>query len=201
MTTKINFDRENTLNNENEFKMLIDLIKHDKDMMQEAINIILKDLYENQPKLAVEILHKSGCIKNDVTKLVDNKFHGLRASVEFDLDLLNEDEDVIDIMEWILDLDVKPSRMFIKKGRIDVFYQPQKEIFIENKLGYRKLINDFIDFIESQELVEMKFLGWDLNIDKIVESQENDSDISFSKEIFNPDTVYFDGLIEGYVNL
>lgn len=39
------------------------------------------------------------------------------------------------------------------------------------------------------------------NGDKIVESQANDSNISFSKEIFNPDTVYLDGLIEGYVNL
>lgn len=108
----------------------------------------MKDLYENQHKLAVEILHKLGCIKNDATKLVDNKIHGLRASVEFDLELLNEDEDVRDVIERILTLDIKSSRMFIKKGRIDIFYQLQKEIFIENKLGYRKLINDFIDFIE-----------------------------------------------------
>ena len=201
MMSKISFDKENILKDVNEFKMFIDLIKQDEDMMQETFNIILEGLYENKPKLAVEILDKLGCVKNDTTKIIDNKFHGLRARVHFDLDLLNEDEDVIDVMEWILNLDVKPSRMFIKKDRIDLFYQPQKQICIENKLGYRKLIDDFIDFIESQEVVEMKFLGWDLDIDNIVESQGNDSNISFNKEIFNPDTVYFDGLIDGYVNL
>ena len=132
----------------------------------------------------------------NILENVDNKFYGLRARVDFDLDLL--DEDVIDIMDRILTLDVNPSRMFITKGRVDIFYQPQKEISIESKLGYMKLINEFI---ESQEIVEMKFLGWNLNGDKIVESQANDSNISFSKEIFNPDTVYLDGLIEGYVNL
>lgn len=137
----------------------------------------------------------------NILENADNKFYGLRARVDFDLDLLDEDEDVIDIMDRILTLDVKPSRMFITKGRVDIFYQPQKEIAIESKSGYMKLINEFIDFIESQEIVEMKFLGWNLNGDKIVKSQANDSNISFSKEIFNPDTVYFDGLIEGYVNL
>lgn len=68
-----------------------------------------------------------------ISKVVDNKFHGLRASVEFNLELLNEYEDIRDVIEWILTLDVKQSRMLIKKGRIDIFYQPQNKIFIENK--------------------------------------------------------------------
>lgn len=137
----------------------------------------------------------------NILKNEDNKFYGLRARVDFDLELLDEDEDVRDIIEMILTLDIKPSRLLIKKGRVDIFYQPQKEIAIKNKSGYMKLINEFIDFIESQELVEMKFLGLDLNGDKVVESQENDSNILFSKEIFNPNIVYFDGLIMGYLTL
>ncbi len=60
----------------------------------------------------------------NILENVDNKFYGLRARVDFDLDLL--DEDVIDIMDRILTLDVNPSRMFITKGRVDIFYQPQR---------------------------------------------------------------------------
>lgn len=137
----------------------------------------------------------------NILENADNKFYGLKARVDFDLELLDEDEDVRDIIERILTLDIKPSRMLIKKGRVDIFYQPQKEIAIKNKSGYIKLINEFIDFIKTQNIVEMKFLGWDLNGDKIVESKENDRNISFIKEIFNPEIVYFDGFIEGYINI
>ncbi len=64
----------------------------------------------------------------NILENADNKFYGLRARVEFDLDLLDEDEDVIDIMDRILTLDVKPSRMFITKGRVDIFYQLKRRL-------------------------------------------------------------------------
>lgn len=146
-------------------------------------------------------MFKAGYIKEDLVKITDNQFYGLRASFNVNINSLKCDEDVIEIIEKILDLDIKPSRVFVKHDKLDIFYQPQNEINIKNQSEYMNLINNFIDFIEYQDSVKMKFSGWNLNGENVVESEANDSNTLFSKEIFNPKIVYVDGLLEGYITL
>lgn len=201
MTNKVDINMEDIMNNENEFKKFINSIKHNEDVTKEVFNIILKHLYENHPKTAIDLLFKAGYIKEDLVKITDNQFYGLRASFNVNINYLKCDEDVIEIIEKILDLDIKPSRVFVKNDKLDIFYQPQNEINIKNQSEYMNLINNFIDFIEYQDSVKMKFSGWNLNGENVVESEANDSNTLFSKEIFNPNIVYVDGLLEGYITL
>ncbi|WP_226891072.1 hypothetical protein [Paraclostridium bifermentans] len=201
MTNKVDINMEDIMNNENEFKKFINSIKHNEDVTKEVFNIILKHLYENHPKTAIDLLFKAGYIKEDLVKITDNQFYGLRASFNVNINSLKCDEDVIEIIEKILDLDIKPSRVFVKHDKLDIFYQPQNEINIKNQSEYMNLINNFIDFIEYQDSVKMKFSGWNLNGENVVESEANDSNTLFSKEIFNPNIVYVDGLLEGYITL
>lgn len=201
MTNKVDINMEDIMKNENEFKKFINSIKHNEDLTKDVLNIILKHLYENHPKTAIDLLFKVGYIKEDLVKITDNQFYGLRASFNVNINSLKCDEDVIEIIEKILDLDVKPSRVFVKHDKLDIFYQPQNEINIKNQSEYMNLINNFIDFIESQDSVKMKFSGWNLNGENVVESEANDSNTLFSKEIFNPKIVYIDGLLDGYITL
>lgn len=201
MTNKVDINMEDIMKNENEFKNFINSIKHNEDFTKDVLNIILKHLYENHPKAVVDLLFKVGYINEDLVKITDNKFYGLRASFNVNINSLKCDEDVIEIIEKILDLDIKPSRVFVKHDKLDIFYQPQNEINIKNQSEYMNLINNFIDFIESQGSVKMKFSGWNLNGENVVESEANDSNTLFSKEVFNPKIVYVDGLLEGYITL
>ncbi|WP_270941636.1 hypothetical protein [Romboutsia lituseburensis] len=201
MTNKVDINMEDIMNNENEFKKFINSIKDNKYVTKEVFNIILKYLYENHSKTAIDLLVKAGYIKEDLVKITDNQFYGLRASFNVNINSLKCDEDLIEIIEKILDLDIKPSRVFVKHDKLDIFYQPQSEINIKNQSEYMNLINNFIDFIESQDSVKMKFSGWNLNGENVVKSEANDSNTLFSKEIFNPKIVYVDGLLEGYITL
>lgn len=201
MTNKVDINMEDIMNNENEFKKFINSIKDNEDVTKEVFNIILKYLYENHSKTAIDLLFKAGYIKEDLVKITDNQFYGLRASFNVNINSLKCDEDVIEIIEKILDLDIKPSRVFVKHDKLDIFYQPQSEINIKNQSEYMNLINNFIDFIESQDSAKMKFSGWNLNGENVVESEANYSNTLFSKEIFNPKIVYVDGLLEGYITL
>ena len=124
----------------------------------------------------VNMLFEIGCVKSDLVKIQGDNFYGLRANLTFD------DNNIYAFTE----LDIRPSLIVVNDSELDLFFKPNKKINLVSNEDYLQLISSFIQYINEYESMGLKFIGWNLDCEDMVECNPNkDRDVSFSKEIFN----------------
>ncbi|HBG7256465.1 hypothetical protein ACWJU0_11140 [Clostridioides difficile] len=140
---------------------------------------LIKSLNPIAPQF-VNMLFEMGYVKSDLVKLRGNDFYGFRASLEFN------DTKYYEFLEYISNLDIQPSLIFIKELEADLFFKPNRKINLVSNEDYLALIYSFIEYVKQYEQLGLKFTGWNLDFEGIVESNTNkDRDILFDKELFN----------------
>ncbi|MFR2797347.1 hypothetical protein [Romboutsia timonensis] len=128
----------------------------------------------------VNMLFEIGCVKSDLVKIQGDNFYGLRANLTFD------DNNIYAFTDALIELDIRPSLIVVNDSELDLFFKPNKKINLVSNEDYLQLISSFIQYINEYESMGLKFIGWNLDCEDMVECNPNkDRDVSFSKEIFN----------------
>lgn len=140
---------------------------------------LIKTLNPIAPQFA-NMLFEMGYVKSDLVKIKGNNFYGLRANLEFN------DKNCYEFLEYILKLEIQPSLIFINGLELDLFFKPNRKINLVSKEDYLSLISSFIEYVKQYEELGLKFTGWNLDFEDMVECNNNkDRDILFDKELFN----------------
>ena len=121
----------------------------------------------------VNMLFEIGCVKSDLVKIQGDNFYGLRANLTFD------DNNIYAFTDALIELDIRPSLIVVNDSELDLFFKPNKKINLVSN-------EDYLQYINEYESMGLKFIGWNLDCEDMVECNPNkDRDVSFSKEIFN----------------
>lgn len=140
---------------------------------------LIKSLNPIAPQF-VNMLFEMGYVKSDLVKLRGNDFYGFRASLEFN------DKKYYEFLEYISKLDIQPSLIFINGLELDLFFKPNRRINLVSNEDYLSLIYSFIEYVKRYDELGLKFIGWNLDCESMVECNLNkDRDILFDKELFD----------------
>lgn len=140
---------------------------------------LIKSLNPIAPQF-VNMLFEIGYVKSDLVKIRGNNFYGFRASLEFD------DKNYYEFLEYISKLDIQPSLIFINGLELDLFFKPNRKINLVSNEDYLSLIYSFIEYVKRYDELGLKFIGWNLDCESMVECNLNkDRDILFDKELFD----------------
>ena len=140
---------------------------------------LIKSLNPIAPQF-VNMLFEMGYVKSDLVKLRGNDFYGFRASLEFN------DKKYYEFLEYISKLDIQPSLIFINGLELDLFFKPNRKINLVSNEDYLSLIYSFIEYVKRYDELGLKFIGWNLDCESMVECNLNkDRDILFDKELFD----------------
>ncbi|HBF6471708.1 TPA: hypothetical protein ACP6IR_002000 [Clostridioides difficile] len=151
-----------------------------------------KDLVKGLNKIApqfVSMLFEMGCVKSDLVNIKGNRFCGFRANLELN------DDNYHEFLDYISKLDIQPSLIFINGLELDLFFKPNRKINLISNEDYLLLIYSFIEYLKQYEELGLKFTGWNLDFDDMVECDTNkEVDILFNKEAFDTVLVEWESL-------
>lgn len=140
---------------------------------------LIKSLNPIAPQF-VNMLFEMGYVKSDLVKIRGNGFCGFRASLEFN------DKNYYEFLEYISKLNIQPSLIFINGLELDLFFKPNRRINLVSNEDYLSLIYSFIEYVKRYDELGLKFIGWNLDCESMVECNLNkDRDILFDKELFD----------------
>ena len=140
---------------------------------------LIKSLNPIAPQF-VNMLFEIGYVKSDLVKIRGNNFYGFRASLEFN------DKKYYEFLEYISKLYIQPSLIFINGLELDLFFKPNRKINLVSNEDYLSLIYSFIEYVKRYDELGLKFIGWNLDCESMVECNLNkDRDILFDKELFD----------------
>ncbi len=134
-------------------------------------------------KQFASMLAECGNIKSDVVKIKGDKFWGLRANI-----VLNKDEQInrSKVEQRIMELEILPSLVIFNDLDVDLFFTPNKVINLVHEKDYLELVFSFIEFIQKNEHIGLKFIGWNLENTDLIKCNELEGiDTVFSKEMFD----------------
>ena len=140
---------------------------------------LVKSLNAIAPQF-VNMLFEMGYVKSDLVKIQGNSFYGLRANLEFN------NENVYEFLEYLSQLDIQPSLVFINGLELDLFFTPIRKINLVSDGDYLELVSSFIEYIKQYDEIGLKFIGWNLDCKYMVECNHNkERNTSFNKELFD----------------
>ena len=102
---------------------------------------LVKSLNAIAPQF-VNMLFEMGYVKSDLVKIQGNSFYGLRANLEFN------NENVYEFLEYLSQLDIQPSLVFINGLELDLFFTPIRKINLVSDGDYLELVSSFIEYIK-----------------------------------------------------
>lgn len=151
-----------------------------------------KDLIKGLNPIApqfVSMLFEMGCIKSDLVNIKGNKFCGFRANLELN------DENYHELLGYISKLYIQPSLIFINGLELDLFFKPNRKINLISNEDYLSLIYSFIEYLKQYEELGLKFTGWNLDCEAMVECNPNKNrDTLFTKDLFDTAIVGWESL-------
>ena len=127
---------------------------------------LVKSLNAIAPQF-VNMLFEMGYVKSDLVKIQGNSFYGLRANLEFN------NENVYEFLEYLSQLDIQPSLVFINGLELDLFFTPIRKINLVSDGDYLELVSSFIEYIKQYDEIGLKFIGWNLDCKYMVECNPN----------------------------
>lgn len=172
------------------------------DAINEDVNKYIEVMTEEimKPKKLVEEFFNNGYIKSDLLDIVDDEFYGLRARVKTKI---SKDNGNFEKLAYkIIQLDIKPKVIYIDEDGADLIFQPNRQINIFKKNDYLNILMEFIDYIESNQWMDLHFIGWNLEYSKMITSEDKGfSDYNFSEDIYDSTEIECRGMIEGVIRI